>query len=292
MSSFTHSYSQSESSSSYQEQQASRVRHSRPFRPFSSSSRAHIFEPDQPCSLNEFLGGVNYDRTKDDIQIYDRAVKFFRNVLNKIEIDCQWHHFKFMVFEEDDRFYVKVSRVKNRPPPAKVANCLSCDSESETNRASSLPYPSTTLECEKLHRLWFDAKARPMFIVTPERHVERLSDCTDEEIFEMFHLTCQLLDEEARSTNAPWETGMFERMTLNHGNARNLEHLHLKIWVNESKFEWMKSRWDKEKREKFELLESGLYRRDSRVKRIPRRKWHKGREGEREREGKREVRSF
>ncbi|CAG8593218.1 3163_t:CDS:1 [Paraglomus brasilianum] len=282
MSSFTHSYSHLGSSSSYHQQQASPARHSRRFRSFSSSSKPQIFKPDHPCSLVEFLGGVNYDRTKDDIKVYDQAVKFFRDILNKIEIDCRWHHFKFMVFEEDNSFYVKVSRVRNRPPPAKVANCLSCDSHSETNRASSLPYPSSTLAYEKLHRLWFDAKARPMFIVTPERHIERLSDCTDEEIFAMFHLTCQLLDGEAKSTNAPWESGMFERMTLNHGNARNLEHLHLKVWIDEGKFEWMRSRWEKEKREKFELLESGLYRRDTRLKKLGWRKKHNERERERD----------
>jgi diadenosine tetraphosphate (Ap4A) HIT family hydrolase len=259
-------YSQTEFSSSYHSNPARRSRRSR-----SSPANTQTFKPDRPGSLSEFLGGVSYDHTNTrdyDIQVYNRAVRFFRDILYKIETVCQWHHFKFMIYEEKNGFYVKVSKVKHRPPPAKVANCLSCDNESETNRTSILPYPSSTLSHEKLHRLWFDAKARPMFIITPERHVERLSDCTDEEIFAMFHLTCQLLDEETKSANAAWERGIFQRMTLNHGNARNLEHLHLKIWVDEEKFEIMKSNWAEEKKKKFELLESGLYKRDGRLRRL------------------------
>ncbi|CAG8724453.1 1574_t:CDS:2, partial [Funneliformis caledonium] len=39
-------------------------------------------------------------------------------------------------------------------------------------------YPSTTREEVSIcHNSWFDAKARSMFIITPKRHVERLSDC-------------------------------------------------------------------------------------------------------------------
>ncbi|CAG8482370.1 3918_t:CDS:2, partial [Ambispora leptoticha] len=71
-------------------------------------------------------------------------------------------------------------------------------------------------------------RARNMFVVTPVRHIERLSECTDEEIFELFHFAVQLIGEETKLSNSHWAGLQFEKMTLNHGNARNLEHLHLK----------------------------------------------------------------
>ena len=64
------------------------------------------------------------------------------------------------------------------------------------------------------HNLWLDAKVRSMFIITPKRHVERLSDCNDQEIFSMFLLAIQTIEQETRLSNARWKDIRFIGMTF------------------------------------------------------------------------------
>ena len=70
-----------------------------------------------------------------------------------------------------------------------------------------------------------------MFIIT---HAERLSDCNDQEIFSMFLLAIQTIEQETRLSNARWKDIRFIGITLNHGNVRNIEHLHLKIRIDDN----------------------------------------------------------
>jgi diadenosine tetraphosphate (Ap4A) HIT family hydrolase len=226
------------------------------------------FRPDIPCSLIDFVGGVDYTPSNDNGIIFNRVVKFFRDLTTNIEQEKKILDFNFYLQEDQDQgFYVQIIQSDpTRHPPHKTLNCLSCDSESETNRISRLQYPTTTREEVSVnHNLWIDAKARPMFVITPKRHIERLSECNDQEIFSMFLLAMQTIEQETRLSNAKWNNVRFLRMTLNHGNARNLEHLHLKIRVSHKDLKHFKNCWDEEKKKKFKILESGLYKRDERL---------------------------
>ncbi len=238
------------------------------------------FSPEVPYKLIDFVGGVNYTPSQDNGKIFNRVVKFFRNITTTIEQGEKLLDFKFYLGENQihdnstvskDGFYVNIIQSDpTRSPPSKRQNCISCDTESETNKISRLAYPSTTREEVSIcHNLWLDAKARSMFIITPKRHVERLSDCNDHEIFSMFLLAVQVIEQETRLSNAYWNGIRFIGMILNHGNSRNLEHLHLKIRIKGSDFnQFRKFGWDDERKEKYKILKSGLYRRDERIARI------------------------
>ncbi|CAG8440575.1 11933_t:CDS:10 [Diversispora eburnea] len=215
-----------------------------------------IFYPDTPCQLIDFLGGIHYSPEQDNGVIFNRVVSFFQNIITIIEKDKKMEHFKMTIHQNYHGFFVKIVE-NDTGPPSKVLNCMSCDLESETSKTSKLDYPLATKE--RFHNLWIDAKARPMFVITPIRHVERLSECTEEEIFSMFLLSIQTLEEEQRISG---KNGMinfisFISMTLNHGNSRNLAHLHLKIRLRRNDFKYyMNNGWDKAKKEKYAILES------------------------------------
>ncbi|CAG8500104.1 8529_t:CDS:1, partial [Scutellospora calospora] len=230
------------------------------------------FFPESSCQLVDFLGGVNYTPSQDNNAIFNRSVGFFRKILTEIEMEKGWKHFKFFISQDDSGgFSVEVSHTKSgRYPPVKTLNCISCDSESETNKVSRINFPSTTSDdTKKLCNIWLDAKARSMFIITPVRHVERLSECTDEELFSIFHLATQVIDEEMRASEAPWGNIRFLGMTLNHGDSRNVEHLHLKIKLTNQDFRYFQNNgWDRIKKRNFNILKRGLYKKDKRLQKI------------------------
>ncbi|CAG8501779.1 4505_t:CDS:2 [Dentiscutata heterogama] len=224
-----------------------------------------------PCKLVDFLGGVNYTPSQDNNEIFNHSVGFLQKILAEIEVEKGWKHFKFFIMEKNDRFFVGISHMKSwRTLPKQTFNCLSCNSESETNKVSRIDFPATIGDnTKKLLNLWLDAKARSIFIVTPVRHVERLSECNDDELFSIFHLATQILDEETKVSKVPWGGMRFLRMTLNHGNLRNLKHLHLKISVKRQDFRYFEDHgWDNVKRYKFKILENSLYKKDKRVQKV------------------------
>ncbi|CAI2164581.1 11304_t:CDS:1 [Funneliformis geosporum] len=277
-----HKYrSQTNSSPNYSLSQQPHYHHKKKYRDPSFIPREFQFSPKVPCTLIDFVGGVNYTQSHDNGVIFNRVVNFFRNITTTIEQEEKLLDFNFFLRERSthnnsitnskEGFYVTITQSDpTRFPPVKRRNCLSCDTESETNLFSKLAYPLTTREEVSIcHNLWFDAKARPMFIITPKRHIERLSDCNDQEIFSMFLLAVQTIEQETRISNAHWNGIRFVGMTLNHGNARNLEHLHLKIRINGGDFDHFKKfGWDDEKMERFKILKNGIYKRDERLNRI------------------------
>ncbi|CAG8491118.1 4076_t:CDS:2 [Ambispora gerdemannii] len=210
------------------------------------NGREFRFFPEEPCSFADFLGGTESTVSQDG-EAFSRVVNFFRDIITKVEIQERMEHFALVVTQDREKGFVVTVIEVHRKPPRKVLNCLSCDTESETNKVSRLEYSFT-----KSVTTTITSTTRNMFIVTPVRHVERLSECTDEEIFEMFHFAVQLIGEEMKLSNPPWEGVQFEKMTLNHGNARNLEHLHLKVRIVKSQFDWFKKHgWDEDKKERF-----------------------------------------
>ena len=121
-----------------------------------------------------------------------------------------------------------------------------------------------------------------MFIVTPVRHVERLSQLAPHEIYTFFLTASRLLDHQYASamrgylakvshhtlapTFAVGSPCVYEKMTLNHGNERNLEHLHLKISIDWKNFSFMQRwGWTKDMKAAFTALRAGLYKEDERV---------------------------
>lgn len=103
-----------------------------------------IFRPDAPCNLVDFVGGVDYTPSSDNGVIFNRVVNFFRDLTTNIEQEKKILDFKFYLQDQDQKFYVTIIQSDpTRHSPYKTLNCLSCDSESETNKISRLPYPTT-----------------------------------------------------------------------------------------------------------------------------------------------------
>lgn len=85
----------------------------------------------------------------------------------------------------------------------------------------SLKHPSMNLECA--------AAGRPLLIVTPKRHVERLGTLTNEESVDLWRTALGIMRD--------FKLKNFENMIINHGNNRNHAHMHLKIKPKAWEFE-------------------------------------------------------
>lgn len=96
-------------------------------------------------------------------------------------------------------------------------------------------------------RCHVDAKARPGFIVTPKRHVDRLSEMDDEEVYALWTVAVRTLRKDSIA---------YRTMILNHGMYRNIPHLHLKIWVTEEEYTKVRRHWTPEMQELWTTLQS------------------------------------
>lgn len=112
---------------------------------------------------------------------------------------------------------------------------MSCDLECPlmlgvTGSGDAGPTSRDSLIHESQHmRVWLDAKGRPMLVVTPKRHCERLADLGDRELVDLWRTAIDQLTSLGITH--------FNSMVLNHGNSRNHAHLHLKIRPRARDFE-------------------------------------------------------
>jgi len=104
--------------------------------------------------------------------------------------------------------------------PVKSEVCMSCDMNSELSQLSLIKQNLTTC-------VWLDAQLRNKLIITPQKHIERLSEMIEDEMAQFWYDTQAVLDEE----RCNWQS-----MILNHGKYRNHFHLHMKI--NIEKHQW------------------------------------------------------
>lgn len=148
----------------------------------------------------------------------DLAASFFRQLVNLIENEYHLENFHFKIHhnrKQHNRMEVSIfcgdDHTKQQMEP--VVICMSCEPTHELSR--------TTLISEQTHTFaWLDCRNRSKLIVTPRRHVERLSQLNDDngEMKAFWADTVQLIDD----FNYP-------NLAINHGSLRKHGHLHLKI---------------------------------------------------------------
>eukprot|EP00877_Chromochloris_zofingiensis_P008367 jgi/Chrzof1/3784/Cz13g08190.t1 len=137
-----------------------------------------------------------------------------------------------------------------------VARCMSCDldcpvllgvtgHDDDDDVAGPVSRDSLIKETKHM-RCWLDAKARPLFVITPKLHHERLLDLSDDELVDLFRSAVGLLAE----MGCPG----FNSMILNHGTRRNHAHLHLKIRIQQREFDRAINGWSQEVRSKLMVL--------------------------------------
>lgn len=137
--------------------------------------------------------------------------------------------------------------------PLDVKKCMSCDLDCPltlgiTGSGSQGPTSADTLlfSADGM-RCWLDAKSRPMFVVTPILHEERMSALTDADLVSLWRVAVATLDK--------FNLNTFQSMILNHGSNRNHAHLHLKIRIPNRTFAVSSANWDAEVQKKLERLQ-------------------------------------
>jgi diadenosine tetraphosphate (Ap4A) HIT family hydrolase len=159
-----------------------------------------------------------------DLVKTNRAARYFRQLVTLLEDDNQILNYHLKLRHNSKR-YNQLDVLIYFGDPNRTSNpiitpiCISCEPTNELSLAS-------LLSAQQYTRAWLDGRARAKFILTPIRHIERLSDLTDEdgEMEAFWHDAVQLIDEEVDQLENYYPT-----MVLNHGTYRNHAHLHLKI---------------------------------------------------------------
>ncbi|MCO5555442.1 hypothetical protein L7F22_008987 [Adiantum nelumboides] len=193
------------------------------------------------------------------------VVAFFREVATELESKLEILDFHMRVVNCEEGFKVEVyyGTEKLGPPVSTPSNCISCHpnaplfpGQEPVVEAKDCVLEEFSNQPHAVCRL--DAKGRCGFIITPIRHVDRLSELDDEELFGLWSLAVKVL----REANLPFTT-----MILNHGTYRNVEHLHLKVWVDKNLYEQYRTQWSNERQELWRRLQDFASKR-------PRKKLH------------------
>lgn len=172
--------------------------------------------------------------TLPDLVKTDRAASYFRQLVNFLECDNQIVDYHLKVRHNIERnnlldiliYFGSPFRTTN-PPVTSV--CISCDLTHELSKASLISE-------QKYTRAWLDGNARSKLILTPIRHVERLSELNDEngEMEGFWNDIVELIQREIGELKEFYPT-----MVLNHGTYRHHPHLHLKIDFNDDIWDTM-----------------------------------------------------
>ena len=160
-----------------------------------------------------------------DLVASNHAAHFFRSLLTLIEQDHHLENFHMEIQHSEtvsNRMDVLIffgdDQLQRSADP--VAICSSCDVTHELSR--------TTLLSEQEHTYaWLDFRNRPKLIITPKRHIERLSQLQDEngEMNSFWSDIVQVIDRECDQM----DLSNYPPLAINHGTFRNHGHLHLKI---------------------------------------------------------------
>ena len=180
-------------------------------------------------------------------------VRFWRDVDSYVSSVLQTTHFHIDVVPQTSGFSCLLLFGSSlRQPPKPRAACISCDTHH--------PIAQACLLRETPHnRVWMDAKLRPFYIVTPTSHVESLAVLSDAQLLAFWREGLDLVREHALACAGWEERALFERLTVNFGDYRNLAHLHLKIKLKKSIFKKIQANWPpglQEKRQSAHMLAS------------------------------------
>ena len=142
------------------------------------------------------------------IHLLEKQHHIFDYHLTLLQNSTPFNHLEITVYFGDPRRTVN---------PSDLPVCISCETAHELSAASLISEQQHT-------RAWLDARGRYKLIVTPTRHVERLTQLTDGEMDALWKDAVDLIDREAGSLD-----GFYPTLAINHGTYRNHAHLHLKI---------------------------------------------------------------
>ncbi|CAF2061583.1 unnamed protein product [Rotaria magnacalcarata] len=160
-------------------------------------------------------------------QLVDRQLsqKYFQELIFIIEKEKQIYDFHMRLYSKGQNGLtvdVLYKSVANNLGPDQGDVCISCDMNNPLSQLSLIKKNPTT-------NIWLDAQLRNKLIITPQKHIEKLSQMSDEEMTQFWQDAQVILDEEGCN----WES-----MILNHGKYRSHSHLHMKINIKQT--EWIR----------------------------------------------------
>mmetsp|Transcript_20447 Transcript_20447/g.44751 ORF Transcript_20447/g.44751 Transcript_20447/m.44751 type:complete len:296 (+) Transcript_20447:304-1191(+) len=210
----------------------------------------------------EFSAHKDYDK-KSFLQFVSEApseqlLAYFRAVLYELEGKRKLEEYHLKVFAQLRRgsegwgikvFHGEASNDKDGPLDAQ--QCMSCEMDCPLSVGvgagdTSLCSKDTLIQVFEHHNAWIDAKARPLLVLTPKRHVRRLADLSDVELEAFWRNAGELLT----ANNLPG----FTSAILNHGKFQNHAHLHLKIRIHPDIFSECVGSWCEERRATYQRL--------------------------------------
>lgn len=157
-----------------------------------------------------------------------RGGRFLPPLSDQLAAHIRQAGFSVFVFADSDR--------KREPPDAD--NLLSLDALVDymdaSGRQVQLPITSRdiTLRAGAFTRCVLDAQGRPILVVVPNRCVQFQSECSDDELAELWSLALDVIDDQRGQKDGD----QFESMRLNAGSFQNIRHLHLKVWMSGHSF--------------------------------------------------------
>ncbi|CAF3531732.1 unnamed protein product [Adineta steineri] len=163
----------------------------------------------------------------------NRAALFFRQLVILLEQDYHLVNFHLKIqhnrkkMDQLETFvFCGDDHIEQEPEPVSI--CSSCD---VTHPLSQ----STLLSEQQYTYAWLDFRNRPKLILTPKRHVERLSELKDEngEMEAFWYDTVEIIDRECDNINEL----IYPVLSLNHGTFRKHAHMHLKIDISKDIWE-------------------------------------------------------
>lgn len=186
----------------------------------------------EPCKLEngwKFVCSTNLR----NLVANDLAANFFRQLVNLVENDYHLENFHLKIHhnrKKQGQMEVSIfcGDDHTKQEAESVLVCISCDPTHELSR--------TTLVSEQMHTLaWLDCRNRSKLILTPKRHVERLSELKDDngEMKAFWQDTIELIDRECGHIDEL----NYPVLAINHGSFRKHGHLHLKIDISKDIWE-------------------------------------------------------
>ena len=155
----------------------------------------------------------------------NQAANYFRMLLHFIEDELNLVNFQLKIHStcqplEQLKIMMIYSENQERKEFDCASTCISCD--------SMHPLSQATLLSENIFTYgWLDFRLRQKLILTPKRHVQRLSELRDEngEMSAFWFDAIQLITAESQLKL----DGHFPVLSINQGTFRKHEHLHLKM---------------------------------------------------------------
>lgn len=180
------------------------------------------------------------------------AVAFFREVLQVIrERRIEDFHLKIRDGFRNFRVEVFYGKQKTGPELSASEECIYCSVDAPLypgNEPGILARECILEEfCDQPHVLCrLDTKGRSGFDITPVRHVERMSDLNDEELYALWNVAVRFL----RQAELPYIS-----MMSKHGNHRSVQHCHVRVWVDSESHKQYQMKWSEDRKRLWRQLE-------------------------------------